>query len=322
MPRKSNSSRFKKGMIPHNKGKKASAETRRKLSLAHRGKKRSEETKRKLRGRKLSDETKRKLSLANKGKKLSDETKRKMSVARKGKKFSEEAKRNMSVARKGIKFSKEHRRNMSIVRKGKKPSAETIKKRADANRGKKRSEETKRKLGLANKGKKRSEETKRKISVSVKKNPVRYWKGKERSEETKRKLAVARLNQVLPNKDTKPEKYLQKLLDEFGIRYRKHEAIYGQPDIFIKPNICVFVDGDYWHANPNPHVEKNGRKQSGFKPDDHIIGNKFAKDVWAKDERITRTLEERGYTVLRFYVSKMEKNPKKCLEKIFNAVKK
>ena len=61
----------------HNKGKKHSAETRRKISESHKGKILSEETKRKLseankgntyhKGKILSEETKRKLSEAHKG---------------------------------------------------------------------------------------------------------------------------------------------------------------------------------------------------------------------------------------------------------------
>ena len=85
-------------------------------------------------------------------------------------------------------------------------------------------------------------------------------------------------------------------------------------------NICIFVDGDYWHANPNPHIE-SGQKRSGFKFDDKIRGGVYAEDKWARDERITKTLEERGYIVLRFYVSKIQKNPKKCLEKIIKVIK-
>ena len=186
------------------------------------------------------------------------------------------------------------------------------------------SEETKRKIGQTRKGKykgkehpffgkKHTEELKRKLSAAR--------TGTKLSEETKRKISEASVHQVFPQVDSKAEKYLQKLLDEIGITYSKHKAILGQPDIFINPNICIFVDGDYWHANPNPHIE-SGQKRSGFKFDDKIRGGVYAEDKWARDERITKTLEERGYIVLRFYVSKIQKNPKKCLQKILKARKK
>ena len=231
------------------------------------------------------------MSLAGKGRKVSEETKRKLSIAKKGNTYS-----------KGKKHSEETRRKISLNN-------------AQYWKGKKRSEETKRKISLAGKGHKLSEETRRKIGLAKKGNT--NSKGKKHSEETKRKMSLKRLKQVFPPKDTKPEKHLQKLLDEIGIKYTKHKAIIGQPDIFVNPNICVFVDGDYWHANPNPHI-KSKRKHSGYKPDDHIIGKKDAKFMWAKDEKVNKTLEECGYVVLRFWVTKIEKNPKKCLKEIIS----
>lgn len=60
-------------------------------------------------GKKASDETKHKMSVSHKGKILSDETKQKISTANKGRKrkpFSEETKRKMSVAQRGNKNAK------------------------------------------------------------------------------------------------------------------------------------------------------------------------------------------------------------------------
>ena len=74
----------------HQKGKKRSEETRKKLSEAKKGKQFSEEHKKKLseahKGKSLSEEHKKKLSEAHKGKCLSEETRKKMSEAQKGNK--------------------------------------------------------------------------------------------------------------------------------------------------------------------------------------------------------------------------------------------
>ena len=95
----------------HNKGKKNSCETRRKISEAMKGEKHP------MFGKHHSDESKMKMSESKKGdknplfgkrgdknpmfgKKHSKETRRKMSEALKGRKFSDEAKRKMSEARK------------------------------------------------------------------------------------------------------------------------------------------------------------------------------------------------------------------------------
>lgn len=72
-------------------GRKASEETKAKLSASHKGKRISEEAKKKQRatmlGRILSPEARSKISASRKGKKASDETKAKLSAARKGKKL-------------------------------------------------------------------------------------------------------------------------------------------------------------------------------------------------------------------------------------------
>ena len=74
----------------HQKGKKRSAETRRKMSGAKKDKKLSEEHKKKIgeanKGHLVSEETKKKIGAASKGKPKSTETRRKMREAKKGNK--------------------------------------------------------------------------------------------------------------------------------------------------------------------------------------------------------------------------------------------
>ena len=94
-----------------NVGRKASEETKRKMSLAQKGKHRdpcSEETKQKLReinlGKKLSEETKKKISEAISGEKNGNY----------GKKFSDEHKKKLSEAKKGKKLSSKHRQKIGL----------------------------------------------------------------------------------------------------------------------------------------------------------------------------------------------------------------
>ena len=145
-------------------------------------------------------------------------------------------------------------------------------------------------------------------------------KGIPLAESSKEKIRKARLHQIIPVKDTKPEKYVQKILNDIGIPFEKHKPILGQPDIFIQPNICIFVDGDYWHANPKDFVNK-GKLYPGFKNDDRIIGKVHAKDKWARDKSISQRLRKKGYNVLRFWQSELEINQGKCLQKILKAIK-
>lgn len=119
-------------------------------------------------GKKSSAETKKKLSEAhlgqipwNKGKHTqpkSDETRRRMSESHKGKKFSEEHRNNLSIALKGKKQSEEHRRKNSEGHKGQTPW----------NKGNKMPDDFRKKISEVNKGRKRTKETKQKMSEALK----------------------------------------------------------------------------------------------------------------------------------------------------------
>ena len=96
--------RFKKGCVPWNKGKKHSEETKKKISKSKIGKPSWKK------GIPCSEETKKKISEANKGFKRSELTKRKISESNKGKHYYW----------KGKKFSKEHKEKISESLKGEK----------------------------------------------------------------------------------------------------------------------------------------------------------------------------------------------------------
>ena len=85
-------------------GKKASEETKRKISNAHVGKRKTEvhakNISKGLKGRKLSQDHIKKVSEANKGKKISEEHKKMISDFHKGRLTSEETKVKMSLANK------------------------------------------------------------------------------------------------------------------------------------------------------------------------------------------------------------------------------
>lgn len=55
---------------------------------------------------------------------------------------------------------------------------------------------------------------------------------------------------AIRGKDTKPEIKLRLELWRRGYRYRKNfRGLPGKPDIvFLKPRICVFVDGEFFHG--------------------------------------------------------------------------
>lgn len=112
-----------------------SAESRRKISIAHMGKKASVATRKKIaaasRNRKYgppTEATKRKISDANKGKRHSDATKKKMSKDRKGKAHSKRTKEILSKIAKANWARKEYRDKISQSLTGRIHSPETRRK--------------------------------------------------------------------------------------------------------------------------------------------------------------------------------------------------
>lgn len=164
------------------------------------------------------------------------------------------------------------------------------------------------------KGSKHTIETRSKIKSKLKEMSddgyVFGWKrGKPLSETHKKILYEARMNNVFPKKDSKPEKMMQLALTLKQIKFKTHVSLYGQPDIFIEPNICIFVDGDYWHANPEI-----------YNADDVIIGITKASDIWAKDIKVTHILTEKGYFVIRVWEHKILDDSSVVAENIISLI--
>jgi len=195
-------------------------------------------------------------------------------------------------------------------------------------KGKRHTKESREKISKAGKGRKHSEDWKNKASerMAGKKNP---FYGKKHDEPTRKIIKEKRSHQVFPREDTKGEKILQKLCKNVGIQFLKHKNFdlgfqWHQVDLFIKPNICIESDGDYWHGNPNDY-KRRGKIQSGYRSDE-IISKSSNKTTTASDKRksdnkITKALIQQGNVVHRFWESELEQNPEKCLQKIIKIIK-
>lgn len=155
-------------------GKKASAETRLKLSIAHKGKnkgkKRPPEVIEKMReratGKRHSRATRRKISQALTGRPVSEKTRRKISESNKlwtrtpeqiakqaaalrGRKLSAEHRAKISAGLAGRVVTEETRAKLSAAHKGKKHSPERIEKNRQAQLGRKHTAETRAKMRAA-----------------------------------------------------------------------------------------------------------------------------------------------------------------------------
>ena len=91
------------------------------------------------------------------------------------------------------------------------------------------------------------------------------------------KIKEARAKQVFPLKDTKPERILQIALSLNNIKYEKHKLFqigrefFHQVDLFIKPNLVIEVDGDYWHSLEEVITRDNFNNRKLFELGNRII---------------------------------------------------
>lgn len=163
--------------------------------------------------------------------------------------------------------------------------------------GRKLKTKTKQKLSKIRKGKHPTTKARERMSQSR----IKYLKlhPQHHNEVTKQKIRAARLLQKIPGKDTIPERLLQKELNTRKIKFIKHKPIICCiPDVFIEPNICVFADGDLFHAHPHKY------KSTDIVP----MLNKTAKEIRLKDRKINGQLIKNNYKVLRFWERDIKNN--------------
>lgn len=121
----------------------------------------------------------------------------------------------------------------------------------------------------------------------------------------------SRLMSKIRSTDTEPELMLRRALWALGYRYRKNvKDLPGRPDIAIKKyKVAVFVDGDFWHGYK--WKEKKHRIQRNR---EYWIP-KIERNM-QRDRQNTEALQEKGWTVFRFWEHKLKKEFNTCLEAI------
>ena len=294
----------KKGHKPWNKGKKGvqipSEKTRKKMSDSHKGKGLGKDNP--MFGRKHTEEEKKKMSERMKGKFVGKnhpmygrhhlpESRKRISEKMKGEKNPNFGK-HPTPWNLGIPRTEEEKKKMSENRKGI-PSWNKDKTGVY-------SEESLRRMSEGRKGK-----------TAGKDNPMF---GRKHTPETRKIIREKRwLQDPIPKEGNKFELSVFNALRERGIEFEQHKKIIGIPDIFIKPNLCIFLDSDYHHANPSKY------------PDDFQIWP--SKGVTAKskrlyDKKIRDELRAEGYKIIDgLWYSDWKKDKEKFFQKILKAIK-
>ena len=123
--------------------------------------------------------------------------------------------------------------------------------------------------------------------------------------------------QAIKNKDSKIEILLRKELWNRGLRYRKNvNGIIGKPDIvFRRKKVAVFCDSEFWHG-----YDWENRKEA-IKTRREFWIPKIERNM-ERDKEVTASLEEDGWTVLRFWGNDIQKHTSECADRIEQAYRK
>lgn len=168
-------------------------------------------------------------------------------------------------------------------------------------------------------------------SGSFKKNSIPWNIGKPMSDETKQKLSDVWTDEMRKEASKKISKRpstkegnkleikMQNELKSKNIVFETQKPIkltngyFHKADIFIKPNIFIECDGNYWHANPN-YIKHKGCPNYLF----YRKGGKLrtAKQIWDHDKRISKEIKDQGYKLIRFWEYDINNNLSGCIEKI------
>ncbi len=117
--------------------------------------------------------------------------------------------------------------------------------------------------------------------------------------------------QAIKNKNTKIELLLGKALWAKGYRYRKNnKKIFGKPDFTLrKYKVAIFCDGDFFHGKDWETAKERIKTNREF-------WHKKIESNIQRDKLVTKTLEELGWTVIRFWGSDIKKHLEVCLLQI------
>jgi DNA mismatch endonuclease (patch repair protein) len=113
---------------------------------------------------------------------------------------------------------------------------------------------------------------------------------------------------AVKSRDTSPELALRRALHGRGLRFRLHpKQLAGKPDIVNRSKrIAIFVDGDFWHGNPNDWARRGfDSMEAQFRSAnrDRWVA-KLRRNI-ERDRQVTSRLESEGWTVLRFWESEV-----------------
>jgi len=113
-------------------------------------------------------------------------------------------------------------------------------------------------------------------------------------------------------RDTRPELALRRALYARGVRYRLHPRdVVGRPDLANRSRkVAVFVDGDFWHANPAEWQRRGFDSMEAQFPMPKRAEwmSKLLRNV-ERDAEVNNALASEGWQVIRVWESEICADP-------------
>lgn len=104
-----------------------------------------------------------------------------------------------------------------------------------------------------------------------------------------------------------------------GFRYRIVSKLPGKPDlVFPRRRVAVFIDGDLWHGN-SWRLRGLPSLEAQFPTNTEWWVRKIAANV-SRDAVVNRLLDEMGWTVMRFWESRVLLEPNTVSLEVATAV--
>lgn len=114
--------------------------------------------------------------------------------------------------------------------------------------------------------------------------------------------------------DTSCELLFRKALRHQGLwGYRiNYRSLVGRPDVvFTKHKIAIFIDGCFWHGCPTCCRVPQANRE-------YWMG-KIKRNI-ERDSKVTATLQEQGWRVLRFWEHEVRQSPEACARTVQKAI--
>lgn len=116
---------------------------------------------------------------------------------------------------------------------------------------------------------------------------------------------------AVKSKGSKEEIMLAKALWHLGYRYRKNDkTVFGKPDLtFKKYKLAIFVDSEFFHGKDWE------TKKHEIKSNQEFWYKKIERNM-ERDREVTGHLQNKGWTVLRFWCKQIKAELDDCVKQI------